>query len=74
VNRTLKDATVERCHRESHDQLRARLLLVVDAYDHARRLETLRGLAPWEFVHQVWTREPERFRLDRSRRILGPYS
>jgi hypothetical protein len=36
----------------------------VDAYNHARWLKTLRGLTPSEFIHQVWIKEPERFRLN----------
>jgi transposase InsO family protein len=74
MNRTLKDATVKRYHYESHDQLRAHLQLFVDAYNHARRLKTLRGLTPYEFVCQVWTKEPERFRLNPSHHIPGPYT
>jgi transposase InsO family protein len=74
MNRTLKDATVKRYHYESHDQLRAHLALFVDAYNHARRLKTLRGLTPYEFICQAWTKEPDRFRLDPSHHIPGPYS
>ena len=62
MNRTLKDATVKRYHYDSHDQLRTHLKLLLDAYNHARRLKTLRGLTPYEHVLQVWTKEPERFR------------
>jgi hypothetical protein len=58
MNRTIKDATVKRYHDESHGQLRTHLALFVDAYNHARRLKTLRGLTPYEFVGQAWTREP----------------
>jgi transposase InsO family protein len=74
MNRTIKDATVKRYHDDSHDQLRAHLQLFVDAYNHARRLKTLRGLTPDEHVLQVWTTEPERFRLNPSHHIPGPYS
>jgi transposase InsO family protein len=74
MNRTLKDATVKRYHYESRDQLRAHLQLFVDAYNHARRLKTLRGLTPYQFIHQVWTKEPERFRLNPSHHIPGPYT
>lgn len=74
MNRTLKDATVKRYHYESHDQLRAHLQLFLDAYNNARRLKTLRGLTPYEHVCQVWTKEPERFRLDPSHHIPGPYT
>src|SRR4051812_28939167 len=74
MNRTIKDATVKRYHYDSHEQLRTHLQLFLDAYNHARRLKTLRGLTPYEHVLQVWTKEPERFRLDPSHHIPGPYS
>ena len=74
MNRTIKDATVKRYHYETHEQLRAHLQLFVDAYNHARRLKTLRGLTPYEHVLQVWTKQPERFRLDPSHHIPGPYT
>ena len=74
MNRTLKDATVKRYHYDTHDQLRVHLQLFVDASNHARRLKTLRGLTPYEFVFQIWTKEPDRFRLDPSHHIPGPYT
>jgi transposase InsO family protein len=74
MNRTIKDATVKRYHYDSHDQLREHLQLFVDAYNHARRLKTLRGLTPYEFICQAWTKQPERFRLNPSHHIPGPYS
>ena len=74
MNRTIKDATVKRYHYDSHDQLRTHLQLFVNAYNHARRLKTLRGLTPYEHVLQAWTKEPKRFRLDPSHHIPGPYS
>jgi transposase InsO family protein len=61
MNRTIKGATVRRYPYGSHDQLRRHLQLFIDAYNHARRLKTLRGLTPYEFVCQQWTRDPERF-------------
>jgi transposase InsO family protein len=74
MNRTLKDATVKRCHYDSHDQLRGHLQLFLDAYNYARRLRTLNGLTPYEHVLHIWTKEPERFRLDPSHLIPGPYT
>ena len=74
MNRTIKDATVKRYHYDSHDQLRTHLQLFVDAYNHARRLKTLRGLTPAEFIHQAWTREPQRFRVDPLHLTPGPYT
>jgi transposase InsO family protein len=73
MNRTIKDATVKRYHYDTHEQLRSHLQLFVDAYNHARRLKTLRGLTPNEFIHQAWTKEPKRFRLGPSHHTPGPY-
>lgn len=49
MNRTIKEATVKRYHYDSHDELRSHLGNFVDAYNFARRLETLKGLTP--YVH-----------------------
>jgi hypothetical protein len=64
MNRTIKDATVRRYHYDSHDQLRQHLSDFVTAYNFARRLKTLKGLTPYEFICKRWTLEPERFRPD----------
>jgi transposase InsO family protein len=56
MNRTIKDATVKRYHYHSHEQFRTHSHLFVDAYNHARRLKTLRGLTPAESIHQTWTK------------------
>jgi hypothetical protein len=74
MNRTIKEATVRRYHYDSHEQLRVHLQLFVDAYNYARRLKTLRGLTPAEFIHQVWTKEPKRFRLNPLHHTPGPYT
>ena len=74
MNRTLKEATVKRYHDARHDQLSAHLQLFLDADNHARRLKTLRGLTPYEFIGQAWTRDPDRFKLNPSPHIPGPYS
>lgn len=55
MNRTPKDATVRRYQHDGHDQLRAHLQLFLDAYNHARRLKTLKGLTPHESVRKTWT-------------------
>jgi transposase InsO family protein len=64
MNRTIKEATVKRYHYESHDQLRQHLQLFVDAYNHARRLKSLRGLTPYEYIARIWTEDPDRFKID----------
>jgi Integrase core domain len=58
MNRTIKDATVKRYHYDDHDQLRRHLADFVAAYNFARRLKTLKGLTPFEFVSKCWTSEP----------------
>ena len=72
MNRTIKDATVRRYHYESHDQLRRHLDAFVQAYNFARRLKTLRGLTPYEFICKAWTQEPERFTLNPLHQMPGP--
>lgn len=64
MNRTIKDATVKRDHYDSHGQLRSHLAVFLDAYNFARRLKTLSGLTPYEYVCKIWTSEPDRFILD----------
>ena len=74
MNRTIKDATVKRYHYGSHDELGRHLRLFLDAYSYGRRLKTLRGLTPYEFVCETWTEQPARFRLDPSHLTPGPNS
>jgi transposase InsO family protein len=64
MNRTIKEATVKRYHYETHQQLAGHLELFVNAYNHARRLKTLKGLTPHEYVCKIWTEEPKRFKLN----------
>ncbi len=72
MNRTIKDATVRRYYHDTHDQLRAHLQLFLDAYNYARRLKTLRGLTPYEFICAAWADEPHRFTRDPTRDTVGP--
>ena len=74
MNRTLKEATVRRYHYGSHAELREHLGAFVLAYNHAKRLKTLRGLTPYEFVCREWQREPARFVRDPTQDTLGPYT
>jgi transposase InsO family protein len=71
MNRTIKDATVKRFHYGSHDQLRQHLTDFVAAYNFGRRLKTLRGLTPYEFICKRWTAEPERFTLNPLHQMPG---
>lgn len=69
MNRTIKDATVKRFYYESHDQLRTHLADFVAAYNFARRLKTLKGLTPYEFICKAWASQPERFKLNPLQQI-----
>ncbi|MBY5775033.1 IS481 family transposase, partial [Rhizobium leguminosarum] len=40
-------------------------------YNFGRRLKTLKGLTPYEFICKQWTKEPERFRLDPTHQMPG---
>lgn len=55
MNRTIKDATVKRFHYDDHAQLRSHLEHFIAAYNFGRRLKTLRGLTPYEFICKKWT-------------------
>lgn len=71
MNRTIKEATVKRFHYDDHQQLKTHLADFVLAYNFGRRLKTLRGLTPYEFICKCWTSEPERFRLNPIHQMPG---
>ena len=71
MNRTLKDTTVKRHHYESHDQLRSHLADFITAYNFARRLKTLKGLTPYEFIRKTRTNEPQRLTVDPIHQMPG---
>lgn len=71
MNRTIKEATVQRYHYDSHEQLERHLDDFVSAYNFGRRLKTLKGLTPYEFICQCWTAEPERFTLNPLHQMPG---
>jgi len=50
MNRTIKEATVQRYHYDRHNQLQTRLSDFVAAYNFAKRLKTLGGLTVYEFI------------------------
>jgi transposase InsO family protein len=71
MNRTIKDATVKRYHYDNHDQLRQHLDDFIKAYNFGRRLKTLNGLTPYEFICKSWTSDPNRFKLDPIHQMPG---
>jgi transposase InsO family protein len=71
MNRTLKEATVRRYHYDNHDQLREHLATFLAAYNFAKRLKTLRGITPYEYICKCWTENPDQFRLNPFHHKLG---
>ena len=72
MNRTIKEATVKRYHYDSHHQLEAHLAVFIDAYNYGRRLKTLKGLTPYEFICKMGAKKPQRFRLNPIHQTPGP--
>jgi transposase InsO family protein len=72
MNRTIKEATVKRYHYETNDELRQHLDQFVAAYNFARRLKTLKGLTPYEFICRTYQNEPRRFIANPHHQIPGP--
>ncbi|MCB9982302.1 MAG: transposase [Rhodospirillales bacterium] len=64
MNRTIKDAAVKRYHYGSHEELKEQRHASMMAYNFARRLKTLKGLTPYEYVCKIWTKKPERFNVN----------
>ncbi len=71
MNRTIKEATVWRYYYDSHDRLRTHLADFLNAYNFAKRLKTLKGLTPYEYICKLWTEQPDRFRLDPIHHMPG---
>jgi hypothetical protein len=65
---------VKRYHYSSHTELREHLKAFLLAYNYTKRLRTLRGLTPYEFICQEWTRAPDLFLHDPAHHTPGPYT
>ena len=71
MNRTIKEATVKCFHYDSHRQFQSHLADFINAYNYGRRLKTLKGLTPYEFIAKTWTKQPERFRPNPVHQMPG---
>ena len=54
MNRTRKEAAVQRCHYYIADELNQHLQAFLLAHNHAKRLKRLRGLTLYEVVCTQW--------------------
>lgn len=71
MNRTLKEATVKKYYYQTHEQLKSHMHGFLMAYNFARRLKTLKGLTPYEYICKIWTKEPERFKVEPFQHTVG---
>jgi transposase InsO family protein len=71
MNRTLKEATVKRYDDENQQQLKGHLDNFLNAYNFAKRLKTLQGLTPDEYIVKCWQKEPARFTVNPRHHTLG---
>ncbi len=53
MNRTIKEATVKRYHYDTHAQLKTHINDFIAVYNYARRLKTLQGLTPFEYICKI---------------------
>lgn len=66
-----KNGQVERFRYDDRSPLRRHLQGFINACNVGRRLKTLRGLTPCEFLCKRWTSEPELFIIDPTRQMPG---
>lgn len=71
MNRTIKQATIQRYHYDDHAQLSQYLDDFVSAYNFSRRLKTLKGLTPYEAICKAWANEPDRSILNPLQKMPG---
>jgi hypothetical protein len=71
MNRTIKEATVKRFRYGNHDQFWTHLAGFVAAYNVARRLKALSGLAPCKHLAEIRISEPGHFIVDPIYQTLG---
>ena len=71
MNSTLKDATVKKYYYQTNAQLKEHMQTFLMAYNFARRLKTLKGLTPYEYICKIWTNEPDRFTINPFQHTVG---
>lgn len=55
----------------SHDELKQHLQAFLMAYNFAKRLKTLKGLTPYEYICKIWTTDPDRFKINPVQHTVG---
>jgi hypothetical protein len=62
---------VKKYYYQTHQYLTVHLQVFLMAYDFAKRLKTLKGLTPYEYIITCWQKEPERFTVNPCHHTLG---
>jgi hypothetical protein len=62
---------VKKYYYETHNHLKEHLQAFLMAYNFAKRLKTLKGLTPYEYICKCWQKEPERFTVNPCHHTLG---
>lgn len=63
--------TIKRLHYDSHDPLPTHIADFMATYNFARRLKTLGGITPYEYICKIWPSEPDRFILNPIHQMPG---
>lgn len=71
TNRMIKEATVQRFHYQAKDEFNEHLQAFLLAYNQAKRLKTLRGLTPHEFICAQRQKSPTIFTRDSTHLTPG---
>lgn len=61
MNRTIKEATVKTYHYFSYAHLRQHVASFLDAYNFGKRLNSLAGLSPFQFICSSFQNQPDPF-------------
>lgn len=74
MNRTIKEATVNRYYYQTHEELQTHLDVFITAYNFAKRLKAIHGLTPYEFIVKLWSENPRVFHQNPAQLNLGLYN
>ena len=73
MNRTIKEATIQRLHDQTTQEFNEHIQVFLLAYNHANWLKTLHSFTPHEFVCAQWQKNPTTFTHDPTQLTLGLY-
>ena len=72
INRTIKEATVNKYYYYNHEKLQNHLNMFLNAYNYAKPLKTLNGLTPYEKVLLYLNTEKGGSMINPIHKTMGP--